>query len=99
MGTTNSGVRIPPNPLDIQMILLERPRSEGGIQREMTEAVEGNAPASPAPKRNRTISIDRSPVTRPVAKVNVLHQSTIRVITRRGPIRSESMPEGISNAA
>ena len=46
----------------------------------------GNAPASPAPKRNRIATSDLTPLARPVSIVNTDHHSTIRVSTRRGPM-------------
>jgi hypothetical protein len=63
----------------------------------MTMDVLGKAPASPAPKRNRVTRSERKPMARPVMEVNADHQSTMRVSTRRGPMRSPSAPVGISN--
>jgi hypothetical protein len=37
--------------------------------------------------------------THPVAAVKNDHQTTIRIRTRRGPMRSASQPPGISNSA
>jgi hypothetical protein len=66
----------------------------------------GNAPASPAPKRNRTMVRSASPPnvtpatchpTSPVRAVKNDHQRTTRIKTRRGPNRSPHHPVGISN--
>jgi len=68
-----------------------------GNQREMTTEEFGNTPASPAPKQNRASSRSGKLDTIPVREVNADHHNTIRVNTRRGPIRSPSVPLGISN--
>ena len=75
-----------------------RPRSSSGNQRDSTRATFGKAPASPAPKRNRTATSVQRPVHAPVSAVKADHQSEIRVSTRRPPIRSPHRPVGTSNS-
>ena len=75
------------------------PRSCLGNHREKVRATVGSAPASPAPNRNRIVTIDAKPNAMPVSTVNADHQQTIRVSTRRVPIRSAHQPVGISNSA
>ena len=72
------------------------PRSRRGNQREKLRAMLGNAPASPAPKRNRIDTSDANPCAAPVSIVKPDHHSTMRVSTRRGPRVSPSQPDGIS---
>src|SRR5215470_6819991 len=77
---------------------LARPRSRAGNQREKLRATLGNAPASPAPNRNRIATNDRKPRAAPVSIVNADHHNTMRVNTRRGPLTSPSQPDGTSNS-
>ncbi len=72
-------------------------RCPGGNHRDTTIDAFGNAPASPAPNRNRMRSSGRKPVTVPVRMVKTDHHPTMRVSTRRGPSRSPMVPVGISN--
>ena len=58
----------------------------------------GKQPASPTPNRNRTPDNDQKPAASPVAIVKVDHQTTMRVITARGPMRSPSQPPGTSKS-
>ena len=81
------------------MMPCARPRSLIGNQREKLLDVFGNAPASPAPNKNRKVSSDAKLHTSPVAIVNADHHRTIRVSTFRGPIVSPSQPLGTSNIA
>jgi hypothetical protein len=74
------------------------PRSRAGNQRENARAMFGNAPASPAPKRNLIATSERRPRAAPVSAVKPDHHSTIRVSTRRGPRVSPSHPDGISKS-
>ena len=74
------------------------PRSCAGNQRENARAMFGNAPASPAPNRNRTARSVPNPRTAPVSIVNADHHSTMRVRTRRGPYTSPNHPDGTSKS-
>src|SRR6478735_394597 len=73
------------------------PRSLRGNHRERLRDMFGNAPASPAPNKNRVATSDRNPIAAPVSIVQADHHSTMRVSTRRGPAMSPSQPDGISN--
>ena len=94
MGTAS----MPPHRDPRNMIPVACPRSRSGNQREKLRAMLGNAPASPAPKKNRIATRDVSPRAVPVSMVNADHQSAIRVSTRRGPYTSPSQPDGISKS-
>ena len=59
----------------------------------------GKHPASPAPKSARATTSETKFQTQPVAAVKIDHQITMRISTRRGPIRSPSHPPGISKSA
>ena len=59
----------------------------------------GNAPASPAPKRNRNMTRLAKPQAKPVSAVKAIQQRTMRIRTLRGPNLSPSQPLGISNSA
>src|SRR5262245_8923153 len=52
----SGGASAPPNRVAIKMMLWARPRSSAGNHCEKLRDVFGNAPASPAPKRNRHAS-------------------------------------------
>ena len=47
-----------------------RPRAAGDSQADCTRAMFGNAPASPAPNRNRIAKSDANPAANPVSAVN-----------------------------
>jgi hypothetical protein len=51
------------------------------------------------PKSVRVTSSDARFQTQPVAAVKNDHQTTTRMRTRRGPMRSPSQPPGISKSA
>ena len=72
-------------------------RCAGLNHRATTMEALGNAPASPAPNRNRTTSSGTKPLTVPVRMVNADHHPTMRVSISRGPRRSPIVPVGISN--
>ena len=57
----------------------------------------GKQPASPIPNRNRVTTADTKLNAHPVAAVKNDHQTTMRIKTRRAPIRSPRYPPGISN--
>ena len=59
----------------------------------------GKAPASPAPNSARMTIREVAFQAQPVAAVKRDHQTTIRMSTRRGPMRSPSQPPGISKSA
>ena len=59
----------------------------------------GQAPASPAPNRNRTTTSEPKLKAAAVAMVNADHQTTMRASTRRVPKRSAHQAVGISKAA
>src|SRR5258708_13019828 len=99
MGTTSKGEMAPPMRLAIQTMPCALARSTVGNQREMLEELLGYAPASPAPNRNRIGSSIWKFAANPVKVVKADHQSTIRVKTFLGPMRSPIDPLGISNAA
>jgi hypothetical protein len=82
-GITISGARAEPvfkptiideSPLDV---------SAAGNQREITPQPFGKAPASLAPKRNRTNTKEMSPVANPVKAVKIDHDITIRISVAR----------------
>ena len=75
------------------------PRSRRGIQLENARAAIGQAPASPAPKRKRTSSIEGRLKAAAVAAVNADHHSTIRVRTDFVPSFSAHFAVGISKIA
>src|SRR5215203_3259406 len=70
-----------------------------GNHRATTAPLVGKAPDSPTPNKNRTMSNEINPVVKPVSTVNNDHHKTMRMNTTRWPIRSPSIPEGISNKA
>src|SRR6202041_1935710 len=74
-------------------------RSCSGNQRDRARATVGHAPASPAPNRALSASSDGKFHATPVSPVKADHHTTIRVRTRRLPIRSAHQPVGISNSA
>jgi hypothetical protein len=96
---TSSGVKAPLTRVASQSVACARSRSLTGSQVVSTRVRLGNAPASPAPKSARVKMSDDGFQTQPVAAVKNDHQMTIRMRTRRGPIRSPSQPPGISNNA
>ena len=77
------------------MIPCAKPRSAGSIHRESERVAIGNAPASPTPNRKRKTAIDTALQASAVTEVKTLHQVTISVSARRGPMRSPSQPPGI----
>ena len=96
---TSSGVKAPLTRVASQTSACARSRSFTGSQVASTRVMLGNAPASPAPKSARVTTSDAGFHTQPVAAVKNDHQMTIRMSTRRGPMRSPSAPPGISNNA
>jgi hypothetical protein len=96
---TSSGVNAPLRRVASQRIACARSRCSTGSHVVNTRVRFGNAPASPAPNKARTVINDVALHTHPVAAVNSDHQITIRISTRRGPIRSPSQPPGISKRA
>src|SRR6266446_4469588 len=97
--TASGGARAPPSRVPIKVIPWARPRSLTGNHCEKLREVLGNAPASPAPNRNRKVSRETKLHAIPVAMVNADHHKTIRVSTFLGPIVSPSHPLGISKIA
>src|SRR5689334_13692081 len=77
----------------------ERPVSFTGNQRDVTIKMLGYVPDSPTPKRKRIANNPIRPVANPVSAVHNDQNNTMRIKTARGPMRSPSMPEGISNNA
>src|SRR6516162_2613305 len=73
-----AGETAPPTSAMVVMSPCAGPRPCGGNQRASIRAVFGNAPASPAPNRNRISTSDQSPVAAPVRAVNTDHQTMIR---------------------
>src|SRR5205823_9291081 len=59
------------------MTPLARPRSRGGNHFEKLRAMFGNAPASPAPNRNRIATSGANPRAAPVSIVNADHHRTM----------------------
>jgi hypothetical protein len=59
----------------------------------------GKAPASPAPNSVRVTMSELKFHAQPVAAVKNDHQITMRISTRRGPMRSASHPPGTSKKA
>ncbi len=96
---TSSGVKAPLTRVASQTVAWARSRSLTGSHVVSTRVRLGNAPASPAPKSARVMTSDEGFQTHPVAAVKNDHQMTIRISTRRGPMRSPSDPPGISNSA
>src|SRR6188508_2522589 len=96
--TTSSGASAPPQRADSHISDWARVRSSPRNQLENALVRLGKQPASPAPNRNRTPDNDQKPVASPVAMVKVDHQTTMRVITARGPMRSPSQPPGTSKS-
>ena len=94
--TTRSGASAPPQRAASHISDCARVRSSPRNQFENALVRFGKQPASPTPNMNRTVAIDQKPVARPVAMVKADHQTTIRVMTARGPIRSPSQPPGTS---
>src|SRR5689334_17406898 len=74
-------------------------RSKRGIQLENARAAMGHAPASPAPKRKRRITIEVRLNAAAVAAVKADHQSTIRKSTDLVPSFSAHFAVGISKRA
>src|SRR5207249_12312070 len=98
-GTTMNGATAAPAIWPTREAEIPLESSFAGNQRDITPEVFGSAPASPTPKRNRTMMRDNKPVVRPVSAVNTDHHNTMRVKTTFCPFRSPIMPEGISNKA
>src|SRR5262249_20539931 len=95
--TTSIGVNAPPHRALIHMMPCARTRSAGGSQVVKALVTFGKQPASPAPNRKRVATRDAKFHAHPVAAVKNDHQMTIRIRTRRAPIRSPRYPPGISN--
>jgi len=70
-----------------------------GNHREKVPLQVGKTPASPIPKRKRTMIKEVNPVVKPVNTVNTDHHVTMRIKTARCPMRSLKIPDGISNKA
>ena len=73
------------------------PVSCTGNHLDTTRMLFGYVPDSPIPNRNRTTIREIRPLTSPVTAVKSDHQRTIRINTFLGPIRSPTIPDGISN--
>src|SRR5215216_2105118 len=97
--TTSGGVIAAPNRDPACVIPCAYPRSAGSIHRESDRVAFGNAPASPAPNRNRNVDMEAKFQESAVAEVKILHQVTIQASARRGPKRSPSHPPGNWNSA
>ena len=95
----SSGVNAPLTRVASHSVAWARSRSLTGSQVVKTRVRFGKAPASPAPNNARIATRDEPFQAQPVAAVNSDHQMTIRMSTRRGPIRSPSQPPGISKIA
>ena len=65
-----------------------RTRSCSGSQVVKALVRFGKQPASPAPKRKRVTTSETKFQAQPVAAVKKDHQSTMRMSTLRGPMRS-----------
>src|SRR5665213_971201 len=85
MTATSAGVSAAPSLDPACVTPWANPRSEGSIQRESERVAMGNAPASPAPNRNRIAIIEEALHAMVVADVKRDHQRTIAVRARRGP--------------
>src|SRR5207302_153977 len=85
---TSSGVKAPPHRALIHRIPCARTRSLGGSQVVNALVRLGKQPASPIPNRNRVTVIERKLNAQPVAAVKNDHHTTMRIRTRRAPIRS-----------
>ena len=99
MAATRIGVSPPPRCAPMKKMPCAVPRSRSGNQRDKARATVGHAPASPAPNKARSASSERKSHAAPVNPVKTDHQITIRVSTRRLPMRSAHQPVGISNSA
>src|SRR6185312_8574026 len=93
------GVKAPPQRALIHISPCARLRSRSGSQMVNILVRFGKQPASPAPKKNRAVTRETKFQAQPVAAVKNDHHSTMRRITRRGPIQSPRKPPGISNRA
>ena len=99
MYATRSGVSAPPHREDSHRIACARSRSRPGSHVVKMRVMFGKAPASPAPNNVRVTMSDVVFHTQPVAAVKNDHQITIRMRTRRAPMRSPSQPPGTSKNA
>src|SRR5262245_1199714 len=99
IATTIGGASAPPNRVPMNKTPCALPTSRLGNHREKLREIVGKAPASPTPNRNLVPSSTGKFHANPVAIVNADHQTTIRVIIRRGPNTSASHPLGISKTA
>ena len=90
---------MPPAAVAVQITLVARARSETGTHRPTTVADWGMRRLPRRRKETGPASKTGKLETAPVSAVNADHHSTIRVNTRRGPMRSPSMPLGISKTA
>src|SRR5579872_3917639 len=94
-----SGVNAPLHRAESQSRPCARSRSRLGSHVVKMRVRLGKQPASPAPK---SVSVTMSEVAlhvEPIAAVKNDHHRTMRISTRRGPMRSPSRPPGISNRA
>src|SRR5262245_7586870 len=73
---TSGGATAPPTRLPRNTTPWANPRSGSGNQREKLREIFGNAPASPAPKRNRVATSEPRFQANPVAVVKNDHHST-----------------------
>src|SRR4030095_5913239 len=98
-GTTMNGATAAPAICPTRDADTPRESSCKGNQRDITPDVLGSAPASPMPKRNRTMIRESKPVVMPVKAVKKDHHNTMRARTILCPFLSPMIPEGISNKA
>src|ERR1700676_592033 len=98
------GVSVPPRPKQQTCKPLANPRSRGAGQDAMTRVTLDETAASPTPVRKRTIRKTASALS-PVAVANlgartiapdpIAKQRMDAVKVRRGPMRSQTYPQGI----
>src|ERR1700693_3020293 len=98
------GVRVPPNPRPQTCNPLANPRSRNAVQDAMTRVTLEETAASPTPVRKRTIRKTASALI-PVPAANrgaktiapdpTAKQKMDAVKVRRGPMRSQTYPQGI----
>ena len=95
----SSGVRAPPHRVASHSVACAFSRSRVGSQVVKIRVMFGKAPASPAPNSVRVTIKALKLQTHPVAAVKNDHQTTMRIRTRRGPMRSAIHPPGTSKKA
>src|SRR5579863_7161766 len=97
------GVRVPPRPRPHTCKPLANPRSRRAVQDAMTRVTLEETAASPTPVRKRTIlktASALSPVAvenlgaRTIAPDPIAKQRMDAVSVRRGPMRSQTYPQG-----